>query len=65
MIAPHVTIDRDGQDTRDVTPLEACALCLGDMVEERTPGDTELVCLQCGHRSPTPATKSPIAAATR
>jgi hypothetical protein len=65
MIAPHVTIDRDGQETRDVTPLEACALCLGDMVEERTPGDTELVCLQCDRRSPAPATQNPITTIVR
>ena len=65
MIAHHVTTDRPGEETRGVTQLEACSLCLGDMIEEHARGDTELVCIQCGHRSPAPATKSPIAAATR
>ena len=63
MIAPHATTDRDDQETRNITQLEACSLCLGDMVEERAPGDAELVCIQCGQLSAAPAARSPISAA--
>ena len=31
--------------------LKSCPRCSGDMMLEQYPGDSELVCLQCGHRS--------------
>ncbi len=31
--------------------LRACVRCGGDMMIEQLLGETELVCIQCGHRS--------------
>jgi transcription initiation factor TFIIIB Brf1 subunit/transcription initiation factor TFIIB len=31
--------------------LKSCPRCHGDMLQEDLPGETELVCLQCGHRT--------------
>lgn len=31
--------------------LKSCPRCSGDMMLEQYLGDSELVCLQCGHRS--------------
>ena len=31
--------------------LKSCPRCRGDLVTERLPGETELVCLQCGYRT--------------
>lgn len=30
--------------------LKACGRCGGDQISEELLGETELVCLQCGHR---------------
>ncbi len=30
--------------------LKACGRCGGDQIREEVLGETELVCLQCGHR---------------
>ena len=35
--------------------LKACARCGGDLIPEELLGDIDLVCLQCGHRTPAPA----------
>jgi DNA-directed RNA polymerase subunit RPC12/RpoP len=35
--------------------LKACVRCGGDLFPEEVLGDTELVCLQCGHRAVAPA----------
>jgi len=32
--------------------LKACPRCRGDLLVEELLGEVELVCLQCGHRSP-------------
>lgn len=32
--------------------LKACKRCGGDMLVEEYLGDQDLVCIQCGHRSP-------------
>lgn len=32
--------------------LKACPRCRGDMLVEEMLGEVELVCLQCGNRSP-------------
>jgi len=34
-----------------VIQLKSCPRCNGDMMLEEYLGDSELVCLQCGHRS--------------
>ncbi len=34
-----------------VIQLKSCPRCRGDMMLEEYLGDSELVCLQCGHRS--------------
>lgn len=34
--------------------LKACPRCLGDMMIEELLGEADLVCLQCGHRTPLP-----------
>jgi len=34
--------------------LKACQRCGGDMMLEEILGEAEFVCLQCGHRSPSP-----------
>lgn len=62
MIAHQVAPARPKQETRGVTQLSACGLCLGDMIEVHTSGEIELVCMQCGHRYAAPVTKTPIAA---
>jgi hypothetical protein len=35
--------------------LKACSRCGGDLIPEELLGDIDLVCLQCGHRTPAPA----------
>ncbi len=35
--------------------LKSCPRCRGDMMVEAMLGEVELVCLQCGYRSPLPA----------
>jgi hypothetical protein len=35
--------------------LKACNRCGGDMIAEELLGETELVCLQCGHRTFAPS----------
>jgi DNA-directed RNA polymerase subunit RPC12/RpoP len=35
--------------------LRACARCGGDLIPEEFPGDIDLVCLQCGHRTAVPS----------
>jgi DNA-directed RNA polymerase subunit RPC12/RpoP len=35
--------------------LKACRRCAGDMITEEILGEVELVCIQCGHRTPLPA----------
>jgi len=32
--------------------LKSCPRCLGDLIEERLPGERDVVCLQCGYRRP-------------
>ena len=39
--------------------LKACGRCGGDQIGEEVLGETELVCLQCGHREFTPSDKLP------
>ena len=31
--------------------MKSCPRCHGDMLQEQLHGETELVCLQCGHRT--------------
>ena len=38
--------------------LKACGRCGGDQIREEVLGETELVCLQCGHREFAPPKKS-------
>ena len=35
--------------------LKSCPRCHGDMIGEDWLGETELVCIQCGHRMPVAA----------
>jgi hypothetical protein len=39
--------------------LKACGRCGGDLIPEELLGDVDLVCLQCGHRSPAPMAPRP------
>ena len=41
--------------------LKSCPRCHGDMIGEDWLGETELVCIQCGHRMAGPAAESPYA----
>jgi DNA-directed RNA polymerase subunit RPC12/RpoP len=34
-----------------IVDLKACGRCGGDLIREELLGETELVCLQCGHRT--------------
>lgn len=48
----------------NVIHLKSCSRCSGDMMLEQYLGDSELVCLQCGHRvSPPTALVRPAMAA--
>jgi len=31
--------------------LKSCPRCHGDMLPDELPGEAEMVCLQCGHRT--------------
>ena len=39
--------------------LKSCARCGGDLMIEELLGETELVCIQCGHRSAAPNQPTP------
>jgi len=39
--------------------LKACSRCGGDLISEELLGETEFVCLQCGHRTFAPAEAPP------
>jgi hypothetical protein len=54
MTAHNPTTNRAGQNTRRVTGLSACGLCLGDMIELVTLEGIDVICIQCGHRAPSP-----------
>jgi hypothetical protein len=45
--------------------LKSCARCGGDLMIEELLGETELVCLQCGHRSRAPNSESPYATVSK
>jgi uncharacterized protein (DUF983 family) len=51
----------------NVIHLKSCPRCRGDMMLEQYLGDSEFVCLQCGHRSALQpqAKPAPAAVATR
>ncbi len=49
MLAP---VRDKGRVGRAKIYLDACPRCNGDMIVEEWLGDTDLVCLQCGHRRP-------------
>ena len=38
--------------------LKACARCGGDVIPEELLDDIDLVCLQCGHRTPGPTARA-------
>ena len=52
MTAQNPTTNRPGKNTRRVTGLSACGLCLGDMIELVTLEGIDVICIQCGHRAP-------------
>jgi hypothetical protein len=42
--------------------LKSCPRCHGDMMQEELPGEIEIVCLQCGHRTyPEALIQQPVA----
>jgi len=50
-----------GRKMSNVIQLKSCPRCNGDMMLEEYMGDSDLVCLQCGHRTAMAQTKPALA----